>query len=586
MGAAESKNETQALASIVNDIAQQTTTNVDVGNSVYQNVEFDSCDIDADSFHLSQNAVNVLKAVQLTEALQDSTVENNIAQLLSQDAKTTMGALGVGFASASNNASTKANSTSIIKNCMYTTACILSNVNQTFTCENSTLKIKGEMNINQGSFTDIMTDQTVNNKQIVDLSNRLTQDISQTASAAVQGIAGILLLLLLLIGVVCYGLSKPLDTQAGKVLFIIGALFGLFLLLVWMASVHAPPLFTSPVLVSPYAYSGQNGKDCPDPAQIVQASLRILVLSMPPLMYLYPLFSVPSSDPRTCLLSLVCSTVMGTATIANHGYYCQYASRVNASFKELIQNQPWSEAVGDGTLKEFPELFRCCSDTLEEKYRNFSSLVITPKDCSKSEKDPKGDDKEVDWRMVLPNFEGYRDFCSQSYENAQIVRFVFSQILGFHTNYFQKMGDFISYIDDDREVQYGRVTSDTAKYAFQLKYQTSSDPTLALTGPVQVQGTFGVYPTPSYHISQFFRKAGIYVLLFLVLVFLSYIAFRQSRRPAPRQQLSSIGQRHQSKRNIKIGGGGGGGGGGLLPSSSSSSPIKRQSNQTKINTKS
>ena len=532
MGVSASKNQAKEIANIVNDISQDTNTNQANIQSNWNDQIFKDCSITADSFSSHQSATNYIKAKQLSEALSNSHVVNNIAQKLAQEAKSSVGFLGIGFASASNAASTEANSTNIIKDSMNTTLNNISNVSNNFVCQNSTLNIKGPINIDQSGFSTIMSDQAVKNTQIIDLSNSLTQDISQKASATVQGAVGFILALALLIGVLGYSLSKPLNSAGGKIVVSGGLAVGILILFAWLYSVNAPPLFTKPEVVFPYAFSGQNGT-CKNDKKVVEIQSRKVVLDKPPLKYLYNVAVEPDSTPFASLLTLVIANRVGKTPASNNGYNAFTAQSINANFKTFVERSPWWALRPNGTA--FPDLMKVCyvlipstSGTNQVDYVHSPGSLVFSTTCN-GNPDDIADDTPLENILALPNNEGFQAYCANQ-ENASFARFVFCEAFGFNNNYYVKDSEVVSYVDDNGNVQYGRaadlVKQGKGKHILRITGVNYADASLAMAGTVTVESEFGICPGLSYSISRNFKKWGFYILLFFILLLILWVCLK------------------------------------------------------------
>lgn len=527
MGGSFSKNQAKEIANIVNDISQDTNTNQANIESNWNNITFQNCDITADSFSTHQSATNYIKAVQLSEALQNSHVVNNIAQKLAQEAKSKTGFLGIGFASASNAASTEANSTNVIKNSMTTTLNNITSVDNNFTCENSTLNIKGAIDLNQSGFSTIMSDQTVKNTQITDLSNTITQDISQKASATVQGAAGFLIALALLIGVIAYSLSKPLNTSGGKIVVSGVLVVGIFFLFVWLYAIHAPPLFTKPEIVFPYAFAGQNGT-CSNDKATIEIQPHKVTLDKPPLKYLYNVAVEPVDTPYASLLSLVVSNRIGKTPASNNGYNAFTAQSINKDFQSSMAAQPWWN-MRPGNV-DLPALMKNCNlliSTSPTDYVNNAGSLVFGTTCNGDGKDVSGvPPQDI---LALPNNEGFTTYCAQGPEYASFARFVLCFDFGFYNNYYVNDYEIVSYLNDNGLTEYGKA-ADLVKQGKgnRLLRITGVDyqPSMAMVGTVTVESDFGICPGWTYTMSKKFKKWGFYILLFFLLLIVLWVCLK------------------------------------------------------------
>jgi len=529
MGGSFSKNQAKEIANIVNNIAQDTNTNQANIESNWNNIQFSSCNVDVGgSIKLDQSATNYIKAKQLTEALQNSHVVNNIAQKLAQEAKSQTGFLGIGFASASNAASTEANSTNVITNSMNTSLNNIISTDNSFVCENSTIKAKGDLVINQSGFSTIMSDQAVKNTQITDLSNTLTQDISQKASATVQGAAGFLIALALLIGVIAYSLSKPLNTSGGKIVVSGVLVLGIFFLFVWLYAVNAPPLFTKPEIVFPYAFAGQNGT-CSNDKAMVEIQPRKVKLDKPPLKYLYNVAVEPSDTPFASLLSLVVSNRIGKTPASNNGYNAYTAQSTNKDFQSSMAAQPWWN-MRPGNV-DLPPLMKNCNlliSTSPTDYVNNAGSLVFGTTCNGDGKDIEDDTPPQDI-LALPNNEGFTTYCAQGPEYASFARFVLCFDFGFNNNYYVNDYEIVSYLDDNGLTQYGKA-ADLVKQGKgnRLLRITGVDyqPSMAMVGTVMVESDFGICPGWTYSMSKKFKKWGFYILLFFLLLIVLWVCLK------------------------------------------------------------
>jgi len=546
MGASESKNTAEEIANITNTIAQ--TTNTDQVNDSYvvQTVNLNQCKITADNFQVNQQAQNIVNAKQLSYALQQSVIQNDITEQLAQEAKSKMGALGVGYASASNSASTTANATNEVKNAMNSTLDNLVDVSNTFTCNGSDITLKGDLTINQGTFTSIITDQSATNTQISNLANSITQDISQKASATVQGIGGVLLLFLLIIGAIIFIIVKTTGgvvQTSGKIAMytmIPVLIVGIFILFVWMASVQAPPLFTAPNIISPYAFSGQNGANVPaivTEDDLIDTKFQYLSLKNPPLYYLYNIYT---NTEKGCLLYIVINLLLGVNNDnPNHGYNCRDMNTVNQNFQTFVrqtldnikQTTPSYAIEGD-----FPDLLICCQNCDFTKssdgvdYTQKGNMVYNCLNCQTGYPVDSGTYQNY---SAIPNVDGFTEFCNESMNNKLFARFVLSEYFGFYTNYYVNDGDPVTWIDESYDQKYYGIANDSnRKYISKIIQKEGYDPAMAMQDNTTLYGMFGIQPTTTYNVSQGFKRWGIYIFIIFIVCLCIWIGLTAARMGA------------------------------------------------------
>ena len=218
MGAASSSNAATAVANVANFVNNSTSANSSAVSNVEQSITLSNCYIKlSGDFNARESATLAQKNSQIVSAKQDSNVTNNIAQEMLQQAQSSVGTLGIGYAEASNSASVMINDTNQIINALTVGCTQYSAVNQKFNCDGSTIVAKN-LNIGFSSISNFLSNQTLNNDQVANVVNDVSQTIQQKATATVEGISGMMLLILLAVAVIIYVASKPLSSGAIKVI--------------------------------------------------------------------------------------------------------------------------------------------------------------------------------------------------------------------------------------------------------------------------------------------------------------------------------------------------------------------------------
>lgn len=320
MGAANTKNVSSAVSNVMNYIQQSTTANSDAVSTISNDVDISSCYIELqEDFDVTTSATVMQTANQVLVATQNATVTNDIQQKMIQEATSKMGSLGIGYASATNETSMLCNVTNQIVNDMNASIQQFSTIDNNFTCYNSTIKAKN-LNINFSSSSSFLSDQTLNNKQVADVTNNITQESQQKASATVQGLAGFLLALAVLVAACGYALAKPIASGAKAIMIplIIGVIV---IVVIWMYLVKAPPFFSEKLWVSVNnpAWGSQN---C-TVTSLVEIQERVITISSAPLKYNFPITDYYSPKDRGNLLNMYISKIKQGDTInslVNGGY--------------------------------------------------------------------------------------------------------------------------------------------------------------------------------------------------------------------------------------------------------------------------
>lgn len=314
MGASQSSNTASALADIATDVTQQTSVSQSQVANVQQSINLGAgCDIElTDDFNANYAANITQKSNQVVNTLQNSHVTNDIAQKLMQTASSTVGALGVGYADASNSASMTVNATTAIKDALSATTTQQQNNFQTFNCYDSTIRAK---NLNISFMTDDSFDskQLVTNTQIAKVANKISQTATQKATATVQGIAGLLILFIILIigGVLIFG--KFVTSTGGKILSMCCMLVPIAIIFSVLYIFNCPPFFVKPNICS-QGVSGPMG-GCSDDKYCVDKKTNSKKIttetytqtSTCPIRYQFPLIT-SVEDQSIVLLPMLIST--------------------------------------------------------------------------------------------------------------------------------------------------------------------------------------------------------------------------------------------------------------------------------------
>jgi len=294
MGASVSSNTAKSIAKVSNNVSNSTNVSANQVNAVQQAINFDSCYLNmSGDINIQSASSMVAKSKQIVTALQQSHIQNDIAQRMMQQAKSQVGFLGVGYASANNYASQMADATSSVVNQLTTVANQFNYLDQNFQCTGSTFIGKNFL-LSQGSDANFFSEQVVKNQQISDIANSISQTISQKATATVSGLSAFLLIFVLIIAAVGYALTKPLSSGSGKM--IVGSI--IVVLIAVMCAVgflmEWPPLFSPPnectlsemSFLPSFNKSGQSCNGTPNCINPTQKTIRTRV----PLPFKFPIW--------------------------------------------------------------------------------------------------------------------------------------------------------------------------------------------------------------------------------------------------------------------------------------------------------
>lgn len=280
MGASFSSNVTQAVATVMNEIQTSSSATTDEQQSCIRSRNLDNCVIHGN--YNDKFVCNMLATSQnIVDSIKNNNLNNDISQKILQEATSTVGAAGVGFADASNAASAFINSDSSIISSVFAHTNQNQNVLDTWTCKGGTFY--GDVNLDMQVSANFLSDQIVKDQQTNTIVNRISQDITQKATAAVEGLTGLIIAIAILIGIVGWVLFRPLQLAMGNrivfifiFLLILGGLLLAAFLLKWFP-------FNDPI---DCVTTGANIGGC-DGAECVDATSRTIQLKAAPLRYVY-----------------------------------------------------------------------------------------------------------------------------------------------------------------------------------------------------------------------------------------------------------------------------------------------------------
>ena len=370
MGASVSSNTAKAIAKVANSVSNSTNVTSNQVNSVQQRINFDDCYIDmSGDIDIKTASTMIAKSKQMVTALQQSHIQNDIAQKMLQSATSTVGALPMGgFAEANNFSSSFCQATSDVVNQLSTVANQYNYVDQDFSCQNSTFIGKNFL-LTQNSGADFFSSQVVNNSQISDIANNISQSIEQKATATVQGMGAFLLIFAILIAAAGYAISKPLSSGGFKIVIASVVVIGIGTLIAFAFLFNWPPFFQKPDVCILANLPGGIGNGCSgsgvegkaDGSTCINTSQQTLSI-LPPLQYLYPLFDQGDNSGKTVppgvvgnmmgmFVSRVASQSGGAAM--NGGFNAANALVVNQQFDGYWDSLKvvWIDVTGDPEYK-------------------------------------------------------------------------------------------------------------------------------------------------------------------------------------------------------------------------------------------
>lgn len=287
MGGAVASNVANAITNVMNDIQNTASASTNQGAQCISEFKINNCHIGGNLDYKS--ACNIAAtSSQIVSLTSQNKLQSVIAQDLLQQAKTLVGSMGIGFASSTNVANALVNSSNSIQN--IATGIANQDASSINIIKLQNCDIEGGVDIGVNTDVNFLSSQAVENNSVNDLASNVTQSISQKASATVEGLAGFLIALAILIGVIGYVVFKPVGMVLSNkfimitlIVVVFAALFITAYLLQW------PPFFNTPT-------DCNNDSVCGTDQCINYQSQQNRILA-PPLRYTYNLVGTDSTTP-------------------------------------------------------------------------------------------------------------------------------------------------------------------------------------------------------------------------------------------------------------------------------------------------
>jgi hypothetical protein len=283
MGAANSSNSTDLITNVMSSISMDTSNNAAQAIINNQEINLDGCVIKAaGNVTMQQTANTVQQARQINKSMQNASVANDIAQNVAQEATSKVGSLGIGIANANNSVYAAVNASSDIKQAVSNATNQYSNIGNTFNCTRSTIEAGKDLNITQSSTASTLTNQVLDGQQAATINNKISQTVKQTASATVEGLAGLLVAIALIIAAFGYSVAKPLESGSFKIIIIVVLIVLLAVLVGFLYMRKAPPFFADSPRCQPSGVI-DHALGCDE--SCVKPSHGVVNLKTPPLKY-------------------------------------------------------------------------------------------------------------------------------------------------------------------------------------------------------------------------------------------------------------------------------------------------------------
>jgi hypothetical protein len=340
MGASVSRNTAEAMASVTNTVDNSTTVTNNNITTQANEINLNQCFVDVkNSINVQQYAEQLAKNKQITQGMSNTDLKNDIQQKMMQEAMSSVGSMGIGFADASNSASMFASATSTVTNTVADTATNIANSKNQINCNDSVIRA-GNIDINQGLSNEYSNDQVAKSDNVTKIATTISQTAQQKATAKVAGLAGFLIALAILIVAMGWSFSEVAESVPGvKAIVLIVAFFVFVAILLILYVYKVPPLFNDPLQCSPnFSYStGKN--ECS--SSCVNVSKQDVLLDHTPMKYIFSIVEDPPSNSGTTgsLFKMIVSSQSSTDDLQNNqGYTASNATKINDNFKNFLNS--------------------------------------------------------------------------------------------------------------------------------------------------------------------------------------------------------------------------------------------------------
>lgn len=532
MGGASSKNVSEAIQKVTNKISNDTIVDSQQVTDMSNNIDFNKCIVNADKINISALSEAGLKNKQIADVFQQTDTTNDLQQSILQSAESSVGALGIGYASASNASSMFVNASTDISQAVQSTANQYSFTNQNFQCKDSVFLARGDFNLNLSSSGQLLSDQTVKNKQAASIANKISQKASQKATAKVEGMAMIIIALAILLGSLGYTVSKPLSGGGMKLAIAVITVILLATVGSFMFIRKTPPFFDDNTECTRSSKVGCND-------ECINYKEKTMKVSDTPLKYIYGLLPGDSSKPNANLLEMIVGFGSGDAR-KNGGYNASRADKLNKDLsetkKEIITaiNEGKIKDISESDITSIPDILVVRKKRIPDEYidgRCTPGALKQEGEDNNISKCPSiakindiGSDEKIDpyrkWATL--NEKEWRSYVNKDDKYAKIARFVLFSLTGSsYTNVYMHEDELISYTNDNGETVLGRVkdNEDHKKYCVKFIPRGKVGFKDGLVSEGNLNTEFGVCNDNNYKLHKGLIENSKYILIAISVIF-------------------------------------------------------------------
>lgn len=350
MGAAQSSNVSDIASSLSNTIKNSTEVNSQQINKVKTDIDFKDCIVKSGAkIFIDLYTQSTLRSKQLAEVDNTNSLANTIAQEALQKAMSKIGSLGIGYANASNYCNMTSSINNDVINTISQTSTQINDNRSSFYCDGSEFISEDDFILSFTTIVNMYQHNILNNSNLNEIKNEVSQSIKQTASATVEGPAAALLALAVLIIAVGWSYSEVVTSEAGAAkplitLAIVG-IIGVLIFLAWYNSWW--PFFNKLIPCSGSTQIGAPKSKCDN---CINTKLQIIDVKNCPIKFNYPLFDKSVISGLTQMkgadgvnlfsMACICNATSKTGkpgTANNGGYTIESKIGADSAMNEFIQ---------------------------------------------------------------------------------------------------------------------------------------------------------------------------------------------------------------------------------------------------------
>lgn len=560
MGSAQTKNTTDLVTDVTSQIMQDTQNSYNSDMVSNNNIHFGKCDIKVDgNFNIKQTAETLQKAVQLNKSMENAAVSNNIAQKIAQEAASKVGSLGIGYADAENSVYAAVNASSTIQQALNNTLNQFSDTQNAVTCDDSTIDVLGDFNISQGLSSENIGSQVLQGNQLAKINNDISQSVTQKASATVEGLAGVLIAIALIIAALGYSIAKPLSSGSFKIIIMVVLLVVIVVIVLLLYLDKAPPFFSD----LPLCAKNDDGLATCD-AECIDEKMNTVYIKNPPMKYT---FQIVGAKDNLDLARLVIQSFNNNKN--NQGYNAIIKQDIDkaiteslAKFKNLGSKftPPAKNADGgydfsplivpknsDNKFLTIPDQYLLQTDTkskLGSCTPGAIDSITSGGKCSSASKDDINCSSSLVCENLLDTAETvsdttlavYNDFSEKITDANQwdYIRFIFIDIINdkgtdknryVSNNYAINDTDLVQDGSGNVQILEDAIKNNSLGVFKFIPDNLYTPKNKAASGGGQVTGMFGYCNSRQYKLDKFMQNIGKWILIVIAILIFGYLGY-------------------------------------------------------------